>query len=347
MHREHIFDNGFFHHVKNLKYSRCQLCDKIIQERRLDYHMKNIHREDYNPKLYPCPYCNKEVTSTRHHWLQEHRNETLSCDMCDQVFRDPNQFEKHKKGNLCPATGDHSGRCGICENKYYNNLKRHQKELHRVKTTYQCDHCDKVFSQKFSLNRHMKSVDGTSKRKQCPECNNFYTFLPQHITRFHKGIKMYYKNNQTKPRVEEFKCGLCDSVFKRNATDKETERFQLHLKDNHFPALFKKHGITKSNKTEDARDREELAETFTRELSVTLSKKPEKMQCNLCSKEFETQVGQASCRSKMLLHMKHHLGYTHSKKRQIEESSSICPDCGGTGKFHSSVSSIKNSKARP
>ena len=38
----------------------------------------------------------------------------------------------------------------------------------------------------------------------------------------------------------------------------------------------------------------------------------------------------------MLLHMKHHLGYTHSKKRQIEESSSICPDCGGTGKFHSS-----------
>ena len=59
------------------------------------------------------------------------------------------------------------------------------------------------------------------------------------------------------------------------------------------------------------------------------------MQCNLCGKEFETQVGQASCQSKMLLHMKHHLGYNQSKKRQMEESSSICPDCGGTGKSHS------------
>ena len=167
--------------------------------------------------------------------------------MCDQVFRDPNQYEKHQKGNFCPAKGDRSGRCDICENKYFNNLKRHQKEMHRVKQTYQCDHCDKIFSQKFTLNRHMKSVEGTSKKKQCPECNNFYIFLPQHIKRFHRGIKMYYKNNQTKPRVEEFKCGLCDSICKRNASDKENERFQLHLKDNHFPSLFKKHGITKSH----------------------------------------------------------------------------------------------------
>ena len=118
-----------------------------------------------------------------------------------------------------------------------------------MKQTYQCDHCDKIFSQKFTLNRHMKSVEGTSKKKQCPECNNFYIFLPQHIKRFHRGIKMYYKNNQTKPRVEEFKCGLCDSICKRNASDKENERFQLHLKDNHFPSLFKKHGITNFNGT--------------------------------------------------------------------------------------------------
>ena len=144
MHREHLFDNVVFHNSKNLKYSRCQLCDQIIQERKLERHMKLLHKEDNNQKLYPCPYCNKVVTSTRHHWLQEHRNEKLSCDMCDQVFRDPNQYEKHQKGNFCPAKGDRSGRCDICENKYFGNLKEHQKKLHRVRLTHMCDHCEKI-----------------------------------------------------------------------------------------------------------------------------------------------------------------------------------------------------------
>ena len=336
MHREHIFDNGIFHNAKNTKYSRCQICDKIIQERRLDVHMKARHKEDYNPKLYPCPYCSKEVKSKRYHWLQEHRNETLNCNMCAQVFRDPNHYEKHQKGDLCPAKGLNSGECEICDNKYFGNLKRHRKELHRVRLTYQCDHCDKIFTQKFTLNRHMQSVEGISKKKQCPECNNFYSFLPQHIKRFHRGIKMYYKYNQIKAKTEDFKCGFCDSIFRRNATEKENDRFHLHLTEMHFPALFRKYGITKNIKTEDGIEKEELANTFTRELSVTISIKPEKMRCNLCSKEFDTKVGQASCKSKMLLHMKHHLGYNHSKKRQMEESSSICPDCGGTGKSHSS-----------
>ena len=304
--------------------------------------MKIKHKAEYKPKLTLCPYCNTEVLSPRKHYLQHHRNETLSCIKCDGKFRDPRQLERHRKNNFCPAIKDLTGNCGICDNKYFTQLKRHQEEWHRVRERYQCDHCDKLFTQKFKLNRHKRDIEERNVKKQCPECNNFYTFLDQHIRRFHRGMQHKYTYEMRKhPTPEEFKCGLCDNIFKRDAGQKESDRFSLHL-NAHFPALFEKYGITLNMKTEDGLEREELAEWLVKDMSTRVAVKPEKLQCLLCSKQCETKQDQASAKSKMLFHMKHHLGFSHKKKVSRD---SICPDCGALGRSHSSDCS-QQSKTR-
>ena len=170
-------------------------------------------------------------------------------------------------------------------------------------------------------------------KRQCPECNNFYTFLDQHVKRFHREVQhKLYTYKQKHPTPEEFNCGLCDNIFKRDAGKKESDRFSLHL-NAHFPALFEKYGIKQNMKTEDGLKREELAKWLVKDMSTRVVVKPEKLQCQLCSKECETKLDQASAKSKMLFHMKHHLGFNHKKR---VPGGSVCPECGALGRSHSS-----------
>ena len=78
-----------------------------------------------------------------------------------------------------------------------------------------CDHCDKLFRRDgFSLNRQF--VERTSKKEQCPECNNFYVKLKGHMDSVHRGKRKIKKIQHPDRRNKtDIKCGICERRKKK------------------------------------------------------------------------------------------------------------------------------------
>ena len=325
-------------------------CSKnYTTKERLVGHLKRVHRIiEKIVIMRKCAFCEKMVPDLRTHYIDAHKNETASCKFCDKTFTNPNKFKMHIKN---VHERKYAGYCDICQREC-SSLVRHNIQTHSSKS-YPCDHCDKVFKHEKSLEDHMKSVNGTWEKKQCPECSNFYVNVSDHIRRFHRGYKNPKKccpNCRRKISQDSFKahklvcikegtvCHICSKSVKNIdihlAKQHKLARIQCglcevqvtvmgelntHLETAHFPVILEELGFAPTGQgTEDREERELMAmkivEIYGQESADT------KCKCKFCGSETVTKT-------QMLTHIKYHMGYNFKRGKEAS-GVGMCPLCG-------------------
>ena len=329
----------------------CVYCGFVCRERQkrgptllntFRSHMIHEHFKVSDPREFVnCFLCGKQVVGLAPHCREEHPGERMTCKFCDKSVP-ADKFPRHMK--LCQESrNEGSGPCTICDNNiFHRDLSRHKRKLHPVRLFF-CDHCDKTFNSQRILLAHKASVQGTAVKKECLECKNFFVDLNEHLRRFHSKTKRirnrtnrYKYQKQTNRTNAESKCLICG---KRFADGFKGGCFNKHLRQNHTTNIFQKLGITYSMNTENGQEREEIAQIFMKNQSITIF--PDKEHCQLCNRKCVSKT-------QMIVHMKRHLGFSRPKgKAPSSHESVICPKCGKSVQSKGHVCSNDNNIYTP
>ena len=85
-------------------------------------------------------------------------------------------FIKKEKSDVCDT-------CNVLFSSKWH-LKRHIKTVHEKEKPFNCLACDKFFSQKHLLNRHIETFHEESKSYECSICSNSFSrqdYLKKHM----------------------------------------------------------------------------------------------------------------------------------------------------------------------
>ena len=211
--------------------------------------------EDDSIKNYSCKFCSKNFRTKAlviGHALAVHSDRQFRCKLCSEVFTGKAAILKHvrtheskiqhfpinedkgqhssirKTGNVPrPFSGTNCGVCGV-EIKNREQLREHFK-IHNNKRV-KCDECEKLFRDKYSLQRHKIVTHSTEKNVKCDQCNKVFKLRDNmilHKKRFHErhfeceicGTKQptVYTLKKHVEKVHEKKnlivCDLCGEGF--------------------------------------------------------------------------------------------------------------------------------------
>jgi hypothetical protein len=119
-------------------YITCTVCGDLFKSERT---LKTHQLKCQQVKVYNCEFCEKALKdygALRKHRDEEHRK--IECDICESEIYFSN-YKRHLKvhRNDTPATA---------------SMKKKNKEM---TTRFKCEHCHKCFSDKSTLNRHVKA----------------------------------------------------------------------------------------------------------------------------------------------------------------------------------------------
>ena len=291
------------------------------------------------------------------HEIELHINDEITCKLCDKKSSNTLQHRQHKS---TVHNQKYGGFCIECQ-KEYKSISTHNNDTHSGQT-FKCDHCEKVFKNKTRLLLHQKNVNGTTTKKQCPECANFYINLNDHIRTLHKGeikpsLKYKTKCHSCKKQIHnadyeshqricipQFQiCSLCSIKVKDLEKHLQMKHIDIkcevcfkiltkaagsirslrnHIYDYHIQDICLELQVSKSLTTKDAAEKESIAESFVFHKSIYENGE---FKCLLCKKIFYT-------RPRMTNHMKYHLKYNISGYAKENGSKSYkyhpCTDCG-------------------
>ena len=154
-------------------------------------------------KTIPCPHCNKSFApkSLSRHVKSVHLKIVHECDLCQQRFTRKSNLDEHKKS--------------------------HYEE----KKEYICLHCDKTYSSRDTLGRHVRNT-----HFKCYTCKQ--TFINKSLLLQHKHAESKEEDKSKKSHAQfdvekkEVYCPQCDKTFASNDNLSRHVR-QFHLTINH------------------------------------------------------------------------------------------------------------------
>ncbi|XP_050359825.1 zinc finger protein 546-like [Nymphalis io] len=150
-------------HLLSTKKRACTLCGKILPRERLARHLNRVHAKF-----------------------------VLNCDICEKLFDEQLELEKHK----ILLHGDGSYQCKTCKNGFKNerSLRAHMY----THTLFNCSSCNASFENRKCYTHHRKICDGSKHTTEgiyeCDECGNIYTKKPSlkvHIVQKHLNVLPY------------------------------------------------------------------------------------------------------------------------------------------------------------
>ncbi|XP_005189139.3 transcription factor grauzone [Musca domestica] len=200
----------------NPDYFKCQLCGKVIANRRcLELHMKTHQIQD---KTFICDICQKGFSKKA--GLKAHKlihlsdeEKKFSCDQCGKLFGNNNLLAYHvgvvhlnKYALVCDVCGEKMRRKDVFE--------RHMmKHIGVPIPTIACDVCGLKVTGQIGLKRHKESQhpEGGKQQFPCYICSKISPTLRAHK----KHVKDKHELGF------DFKCTLCEKAYKRASTLKE------------------------------------------------------------------------------------------------------------------------------
>jgi len=192
----------------HLPFLECQICHKMLRQRRIDEHMKNVHATDLR---FQCNTCSKRFKSAMYLKIHEKgHNKKCECLACGKKFTTMTHLNEHKKQVHENPKGFE---CQTCEKTfgYKSNLKSHQKlhDKNYVKR-FKCQRCGLSTEYQKDLIMHQKSHERLDKKYaaiknplKCEKCPTFHRnkyFLTSHMKHVHPEIL--------------FQCDLCAKFLK-------------------------------------------------------------------------------------------------------------------------------------
>ncbi|CAG9570360.1 unnamed protein product [Danaus chrysippus] len=210
-------------HMQDSFHYKCPQCDKTFK-RQISL-KKHISYSHINRGRSTCSYCHKSYANKevlKGHLIRAHPSEVSStsapqhvCAECGLGFRAPSQLRNH----MIKHSDNRNFYCVECDRSFKSDaaLKQHLKvalpHVNYMELPLKCTHCDKRFSIRRDLERHVNRVHLNIKPHQCDKCDKAYIngwSLREHKSYAHDGRK----------RPLKFPCPYCDKIFDRNATCK-------------------------------------------------------------------------------------------------------------------------------
>ncbi|XP_014607722.1 PREDICTED: longitudinals lacking protein, isoform G-like isoform X12 [Polistes canadensis] len=139
------------------------------------------------------------------------------CPKCNAGYRRPGDLTRHKydRDNLKWETSSFYGRNVSYETTLQLGYKFHcdqrksfeclkcdirmrkgKKPRHRLQKSHYCPRCDRGFTQKRNMRRHLVHECGMAPKYQCPYCDKLSKFTQNiyaHIRKYHPGQMLYFK----------------------------------------------------------------------------------------------------------------------------------------------------------
>ncbi|KAL8575608.1 hypothetical protein ACOMHN_028629 [Nucella lapillus] len=191
-------------HQQNRMQVPCPICTKVVLKTGMSSHMRTVHS---GRKPYKCPHC--DYSSAFRGNLNTHIKCYYKCPHCDDyssVF--PGNLNTHIKG-MHLHTRQYL--CNTCKAafKTLGALIGHTKRVHEGwkspnQKIFICSVCEKRFTKKYHVDRHMLIHTGEKPHKctDCGRCFNNKSNLMSHIQLVHKKLSPYM-------------CDMCHETFKR------------------------------------------------------------------------------------------------------------------------------------
>lgn len=172
----------------------CNICQaKYTTPGNLRKH-KKIHDTTHT---YKCPQCPKEFTHSNYmakHVKRVHtRDFKFVCSYCPKRFQEQKRFQQHlvlmhagelKDDDYASLTLVKKFQCSQCPFTTYSSKSFRQHEIvHTGKYPYVCDQCNKGFTFRFELAKHVRCIHN-SQSFRCDRCKR--TFTAEDVYKVHK-----------------------------------------------------------------------------------------------------------------------------------------------------------------
>jgi len=172
-------------HNKTAK-EMCPVCGKIYKN--VANHVRIAH--EYMTKQCPhCPYSSKISTDLNRHIQRTHTEETVTtCPYCAKTTKN---IKRHLKINKCDRPEEKvfaQIKCDRCDKTFSSkeHMKRHIKRIHDKILDIHCAQCDYKTYSNFNLRIHVTRVhEGKQLKQTCPYCQQTVISLDWHIKMYH------------------------------------------------------------------------------------------------------------------------------------------------------------------
>ncbi|GFR66500.1 zinc finger protein [Elysia marginata] len=167
-------------HQQNRMQIPCPICSKVVLKTGMSSHMRTVHS---GRKPYKCPHCDyasafRGNLNTHIKGMHLHTRQYL-CTTCKAAFKTLGALIGHTK-------------------RVHENWKSPNQKI------FICSVCEKRFTKKYHVDRHMLIHTGEKPHKctDCGRCFNNKSNLMSHIQLVHKKLSPYM-------------CDMCHETFKR------------------------------------------------------------------------------------------------------------------------------------
>ena len=182
--------NSYSAHVEAHKPMKCDTCGKNFKNTHmLKNHINSTHIKESDE---PCHICGKIYKNVANHMRLVHEYTIQNCLHCSYTTRITTDLARHISRTHTEETVTN---CSYCD-KITKNIKRHlqqnrcDKPEEKIVVQVSCDICDKTFTSKEHMTRHLKRVHNNILDVLCPKCDykTYSNFnLRIHVTRVHEG----------------------------------------------------------------------------------------------------------------------------------------------------------------
>lgn len=207
---------------QKLHLFQCDICDSRFDTKE----DRNVHIEDHF-KRYECPNCTRSFVGDRafEYHTRSGKCKTVvaqtlfRCNLCNEkVFKSEAALKVHENDIHGCAIEANRITCKQCQRTFaqLRYLRKHEYEVHRKLTQFNCGICNKVFNRRSNLTEHML-IHEHKYLAPCSVCKK--SFRTKSALRLHE---------RTHTGEKPYKCDICLEKAYAYNTDLKRHKRQAH-----------------------------------------------------------------------------------------------------------------------